>query len=61
MPSEGIVPLCRPPQPWSPVLTSALALPPPAVMSKVPSRMVSVQEASMPSPSAVMVKLPSSM
>jgi len=57
-------PPMSPPMPpnWlSPDFTSALALPPPVVMSNVPSRMVSVEEAEMPSCWASIVKVPPAM
>ena len=50
-----------PPNWLSPDFTSALALPPPVVMSNVPSRMVSVEEAEMPSCWASIVKVPPAM
>jgi hypothetical protein len=57
-------PISPPPMPpnWlSPDFTSALALPPPVVMSNVPSRIVSVEEAEMPSCWALIVKVPPAM
>ena len=50
-----------PPNWLSPDFTSALALPPPVVMSNVPSRIVSVEEAETPSCWASIVKSPPAM